>query len=382
MPTEIHGFCDEQFLPFKDAFRANFDAGLELGASLAVTHRGKMVVDLWGGFADRKQTRPWQQDTVVCVFSTTKIMAAFALLILVDRKCIELDTPVANYWPEFAQGGKGSVTVRDILTYRAGVPGFVPALPFEALHDWSSAVTNIEAQTHWFDGRRAVCYHPQTYGFLIGELIRRVDGRPFAKFFHDEIAKRVGADFQVGLSSKTDIERVAGLRWPTTTLDFAADSLQGRVWYSVGQPEPSGYYTWEHLSADLPASNGYGNGRSIARICSIMAMRGKLEGQVYLSEKVVEQAAQEQVYAEDPFMGMIRLGLGFGLHSREFPAPTATSFHWGGFGGSWGVMDPTTGISLGYAPNNLIVDFTEDKYCLGTRLNRFAIALEKLSLTL
>jgi CubicO group peptidase (beta-lactamase class C family) len=140
--------------------------------------------------------------------------------------------------------------------------------------------------------------------------------------------------------------------------------------------------TWESLSADLPGSNGFGNGRSIARICAILAMGGELDGKRYLSKGMVEEASREQVYDDDPFMGTISLGLGYGLHSAEFPAPTPTSFHWGGYGGSWGVMDPKTGISLGYAPNRLIVDMRGGKYRLGARLNRFAFALEKLSVHL
>lgn len=379
MPVEIHGHCDEKFLPFKDAFVANFEDGLELGASLAVAHRGKMVVDLWGGFADRKKTKPWQQDTIVILFSTTKILAALAMLLLIDRKRIELDATVATYWPEFAQGGKGNVTIRDVLTFRAGVPGFSPPVSFAAQRDSAAMVANVEAQRHWFNGERKLCYHPVTYGVLIGELVRRVDGRSFGTFFREEIAQRLGADIQVGLSSRSDVSRLAGVIWPTDEDGFAPGSLQDRIGRSLGNPEPGETLEWEQLAIDNPASNGFGNGRSIARVCSLLAMKGELDGERYLSSALVEEASREQLYEVDPIMGALKLGLGFGLHSKEFPAPTQTCFHWGGFGGSWGVMDPATGLSLGYAPNRLIVDWSDGTYHLGSRLNRFAAVLERLS---
>lgn len=354
MTTEVHGFCEDRFLLLKDAFRANFDEGLEIGASFGVTHGGRVVVDLWGGFADRKKTRIWQKDTIVCVFSTTKIMANIALLILVDRGLIELDAPVARYWPQFAQGGKASVTVRDVLTHQAGVPGFDPPVAFEALHDWDAITAHLAAEKHWFDGRKVSCYHPGTYGFLIGELVRRVDGRRPGRFFREEVAEKAGADFQIGLASRSELARVAELRFPLPPAELPpTDPLVERAFGSVG---PGDWSTWEHLSADVPGSNGFGNGRSIARVCAILALRGELNGVRYLSTNMVDQASTEQSYAEDLALGWAKFGLGFGLHCAEFPAPSPTCFHWGGYGGSFGMMDPATGVSCGYAPNNLHID--------------------------
>ena len=329
MTTEIHGFCDERFLPFKEAFRANFDEGLELGSSLGVTHQGKLVVDLWGGFVDRGETRPWQMDTIVNVFSTTKIMVVISILMVIDRGLIELDKPVARYWPEFAAGGKDKVTVREVLTHQGGVPGFDPPVPYEALFDWPGITAHIAASPHWFDGKKFLCYHPQTYGFVLGELIRRVDGRRPAQFFREEIAAKVGADFQIGLTSKSDLSRLAGIRWPANLLPVPEGSLTQRVFNSLGPATPTMFSSCEHRSADMPAGNGYGNGRSIAQVCSIIALSGKVHGNRYLSRHMVEQAATEQVYAKDPGFGWLKMGLGFGLHSDLFPAPTPTSlgFH-------------------------------------------------------
>ncbi len=367
----INGSCDERFRPLEDAFRANFEDGLELGASLGVMHHGKLVADLWGGHADRKRSRPWQRDTIVGVFSTTKIATNIAILVLIDRGLIELDEPVARYWPQFAQGGKESVTVRDVLTHRAGVPGFEPPVSFEALHDWDGIAAHIAAMSHWFDGAPVACYHPITYGFIVGQLIRRVDGRGCSQFFREEIAQKAGADFHIGLASRADLPRVAELMFPLPQSDAPGpDPFQLRVMASVG---PGDWSSWERLSAEIPASNGYGNGASIARLCAILAMRGQLDGVRYLSARMVEQAASEQVFTEDLLIGWVRYGLGFGLHSAEFPAPSQTCFHWGGFGGSFGIMDPKTGISCGYAPNNLLGNASPFE---GPRMKRLWGALE------
>ena len=377
MTTEIHGFCEVRFQPLADAFRANFDAGLELGASLAVTFKGRMVLDQWAGWADRAGTRPWESDTIVNVFSTSKIMIAIAALLVVDRGLIDLDAPIARYWPDFAQGGKGEVTVRDAFTHQAGVPGFIPPVPFTALHDWDAITAHIAAQPHGFDGRKVVCYHQMTYGFVLGELIRRTDGRRPAQFFREEIAEPAGADVQFGLASNSELSRLAELRFP----DIPAEGFTGI--YAPGGPyakiadsvAPGNWTSWERISADIPASVGLCNGRSIARICAIMAMGGELDGRRYLSNRMVQEAASEQVYAEDITVGWIKEGLGFGLDSPEFPAPSSTCIHWGGYGGSWGLADLKTGLSLGYAPNNLRVDPDQ---ILETRLNRLFSALQIL----
>ena len=150
MTTQIHGVCDQRFQPLKDAFQANFDTGLELGASLALTYQGKTVVDLWAGWADLERTRPWERDTLVRVCSTAKIAAILSLLMLIDRGLVELDAPVARYWPDFAQGGKGGVTIRDALTHQGGVPGFDPPVSRDLLLDWDAAAARLAAEPHWF----------------------------------------------------------------------------------------------------------------------------------------------------------------------------------------------------------------------------------------
>jgi len=294
-------------------------------------------------------------------------------LMVVDRGQLELDAPIARYWPEFAQGGKENVMVRDALTFQAGVPGFDPPVSFESVHDWDATVARIAAMPHWFDGERRICYHPTTYGFLLGELVRRVDGRPMAQFFREEIAQKLHADFQIGLSSKDDLSRLAVhqfLKAPAPLEGFRAkvmDSVAAGNWW-----------TWERLSADIPAASGMGNGRSIAKVCSIIALGGDVDGTLFMSRRMADEAAREQAVGECPCMGPVRFGLGLALHSDFFPAPSPTSIHWGGFGGSWALMDPRAGVSFGYAMNNLIVSVEDDALVMDPRLKRFSDALEKI----
>ncbi len=373
MGVELHGVCDERFRTLRDAFIANFDDGLEIGASLGVTWRGRMVVDLWGGWANPKRTRLWKKNTIVPVMSVTKIMLLMSVLMLVDRGRIKLDEPLARYWPAFAQGGKDKVTLRDFITHQGGVPGFVPNATFDELLDWKRATAHLAAQPHRFGGKKVLCYHPITYGYVLGEVIRRVDGRMPARFFRDEIARKANADFHMGLSSWLDLFRVAEPT-PLPPPPFEVNSIATEIIDST--PLFSGNArTWKFASASIPSVLGFGNGRSIARLCAIFAMQGRLGWRRYLSKRMVAEAAREQIYGEDLYIGMIRWGLGFGLDSKDFPAPSPTSFHWGGAGGSWGVMDPKSQVSLGYAPNNFL---SGAGAAMDPRLARFNAALTKL----
>jgi CubicO group peptidase (beta-lactamase class C family) len=376
-PFEIHGFCDERFRAIEEAFRANFEDGLEIGASLGVTWRGKMVVDLWGGWANPQKTRAWKKNTLVLVYSLTKLMVLMSVFRLVDRGQLGLDEPLCRYWPEFAQGGKDKVTLREFITHQGGVPAFVPPASFDVLIDWKRVTAHIAAQPHRFGGQKVLCYHPVTYGYVLGELVRRIDGRMPAQFFREVFARPARADFHMGLRSWLDLLRIAEtteLQTPTADENPLNAEIIGSARFSEGNPR-----SWKFLSANIPALLGFGNGRSVARLCAIYAMKGRLGWRRYLSQRMVAQIGEEQVYAEDLYIGMIRWGLGVGLDSKEFPAPSATSMHWGGAGGSWAMMDPATGVSVGYTPNNLqrMSDYQTDP-----RITRLIDTLKNLLPTL
>lgn len=351
--TDIHGFCDKRFRPLGDLFRQNLETGLDQGASLAVTLAGELVVDLWGGPRD-PHGYPWVEDTIAPLYSTSKIMMIIATLMAWDRGLLDIDAPIAEYWPEFAANGKQHVTVRQVLVHRSGLPGFGRFVSFDELHDWAHMVSVVESAPLWYPPDTITCYCMVLSGFVLGELLQRLTGRPFASFCEEEIAAPLDADVHYGLSAG-DQARVSYI-WPPETVpelptatDLArrciAEILPGR-----GLTDPN------RMAAVLPSVNAYGNARGLARIGAMLAMGGELHERRYLSRGVIEQASIEQNYSVDEFWGWCRYGLGFGLHSAEYAAPTPTTFHWGGFGGSFATMDMTTGVSCGYVPNLLRVD--------------------------
>jgi CubicO group peptidase (beta-lactamase class C family) len=352
---EVRGFCDERFEPLEAMFRQNQDGGIDEGASLAVTLEGEFVVDLWAGTTDLQRTQPWAENTLVNVFSTSKVMVIITTLMLYDRGLLDLDAPIADYWPEFAQNGKGTITARQVLVHRSGLPGFGRPIGFEEAHDWDLVVGVLERAELWYEPGTEAYYHPHTFGFILGEIVRRISGRPFDQFFQQEIAGPLGADFHFGLTSPADQARVSRLWYPdpSSTPDEVEDPVMTEL-------EQADWVVPSRMAAVLPAASGLGNGRSIARIGAMMAMGGELDGRRYLSRDTIEEAGTEQSFMEDRLLGWCRYGLGFGLDSEYFPASTPTSMHWGGFGGSLATMDPATGMSVGFAPNRLQVDDNPD----------------------
>ena len=208
--VDVHGECDPRFERVRDAFAANFDQGLDAGASVAVTVRGEPVVDLWGGVANDDGTRAWEKDTVVNVYSTTKTMTALCALILADRGEIDFYAPVARYWPEFAAAGKENVEVRHLMSHTAGLPGWDTEITTEDLYDWDRVTGLLAAQAPWWEPGTASGYHAITQGNLVGEVVRRVSGKSLGQFFASEVAQPLDADFHIGLSPEHD-HRVADL---------------------------------------------------------------------------------------------------------------------------------------------------------------------------
>ena len=349
MTTEIKGFCEAAFTPLREAFAANFDDGLEVGASLAACVRGRPVVDLWAGHADFARTRPWAADTVVLVRSTTKIPLLICVLMLVDRGVIALDAPIATYWPAFGVGGKDRVTVRDALTHQSGVPALDPPASYEEHVQWEVICARIAAEPHWFDGERRVAYHMVNSGFVLGEVMRRVDGRTPRQFLREELAEPAGIDIQIGMDAWDRVAETGALTPagpPTGTIDPTAL----RMILSMSK----GAWGSRVKGAEFPSSNAFGNGRSVARLATILADGGVLDGRRYLGEAVVREVFAEQVAGDCPMFGHMRLGLIVALDHPAFPMPSPTSAYWGGRGGSLAVMDPKTGLSFGYAMNNFI----------------------------
>lgn len=361
---DVHGFCKPGFEAVRGAFSANFDQGLELGASLAVTRDGEFVVDLWAGAAS-PDGKPWAEDTIVNVYSTTKTMAASCVLVLADRGAVDLQAPVARYWPEFAQNGKQGVTVAHVMSHSAGLSGFDPPAPtVEQLYDWDAVVDRLAAQAPWWEPGSASGYHAITQGYLQGEIVRRVTGRSIGRFFREEIAEPLGADFHIGLDPKHDA-RVGELIPPTAPLGAQAtdpDSIAARTLGAAPltgrEPQTS---AWRR--AEIPAAGGIGNARSVARVHAALACGGSVDGVKIMSEAGVARALEEQTRGTDLVLGVpIVFGMGFGINDAAFPiSPNPRAFFWGGWGGSLAIIDLDARVSIAYVMNRMEADLLGDR---------------------
>jgi CubicO group peptidase (beta-lactamase class C family) len=361
MPSpRIEGHCEDRFAAVRDAFVSNFEEGLEAGASFAATLNGKFVVDLWSGDADAARSRPWQRDTVVNVFSTTKAMTALCAHILADRGLLDFDAPVVRYWPEFGRGGKDRLPVRMLLSHTAGLAAVRRPLAVDALYDWAGYTDAIAEQEPWWEPGSANGYHAITYGHLVGELIRRISGRSVAAFFRDEVARPLGADFHIGLPASED-HRAGEMIAPTAEENAAAgvpapdpESMLGKVMGNPRlAPELSNTTAWRR--AEIPAANGHGNARSVARVMSALACGGEVDGVRLVRPETIARAIATQAYDKDLVLGFkIKWGLGFMLTSPELPfSPNPRTFGHGGWGGSLGFADLDAGASWAYVMNKM-----------------------------
>jgi CubicO group peptidase (beta-lactamase class C family) len=343
-------------LAVKDAFAANFDQGNELGASASVTLHGETVVDIWAGDRDLDGT-PWERDTIVNVWSTTKTMAATTLLMLADRGELDLDAPVATYWPEFAVNGKDAITTAQVMGHTAGLPGFDPVLPTEDLYDQDACAANLAAQAPWWEPGTMSGYHLITQGYLEAEVVRRITGRTIGEVFRTEIAEPLGADFHIGLPESEE-GRVSHLVPPAEALGVVAgldpDSIAVRAGLScpVTGNEPN---TRAWRAAEIPAAGGTSNARAVARVHAMLANGGTLDGVRIMSPEGVDRIFVEQCHQTDAVLGVkMRLGTGFGLMNDLIPlSANPRSCFWGGWGGSICVVDVDAGLSIAYVMNKM-----------------------------
>lgn len=353
---EIHGHCQDRYAAVREAFRKNFEQGLELGASFSAVVGGETVVDLWAG--DRNERgEAWEEDTIVNVYSTTKAMAALSTLMLVDRGELDLDAPVASVWPEFGAAGKDGVLVRQLLSHTSGVAGWEKRIRVEDLYDWEYSTGLLAEQAPmWEPGARSG-YHALSHGHLLGEVVRRVSGRSLGTFFREEVAEPLEADFHIGLPEEHE-PRVGELVAPPDSTLNAAARAEGSVAAKVlGNPDMRGSdaNTRAWRAAEIPAANGTGNARAVARIVGALADAGRGGGTRLLSEDTLARVVEEQSYGTDLVLGLpIRFGLGFGLTSKELPiGPNPRTFFWGGWGGSLVVVDPDAGVGFSYVMNKM-----------------------------
>ena len=490
--VEINGLCESRFQAVKDAFARNFEEGMEVGASFAVTINGEYVIDIWGGYKDQERTQPWEKDTISNVYSTTKVPTVLCTMMCVDRGLLDLDEKIAKYWPEFAQNGKENILLRHILSHTSGLAGIEETVPSSAYYDWDRITSLLAAQKPWWEPGTKSGYHAITHGFLLGELVKRVTGKTLGTFFKEEMASQLNIDFHIGLAEehvkrvsklipdiviveyipliigsvfkngnkseavKNKIEnlekrvvldfgdedqfavtisngkirfkkgninnpdcrfivskdRAGAMNWIFSSIneepDYISENLKmqgkpedidqikelfeliaiearrlGPVGIKMflnpgGVREKSGDREWQ--AAEIPAANGHGNARSVAKIASIIACEGELDGIRLISQETVEKILEEQIYGRDLVMPFpLSFGLGVGLPTKERPFPHHRTCFWGGYGGSAITMDLDAKIGIGYVMNQMrnqtFQETIANKFHSDTRGNRLITAL-------
>lgn len=366
----VDGFVAPGWREVRDAFAESFGGEPDEGGSLSIRRHGEVVVDLWGG-TDPLSGRPWQRDSVTIGFSITKGAVTILLLQLVDRGLVDLDAPVATYWPEFAAAGKESLTVRDVLTHRVGLPA-IDLDPITRATDWEAVTSALAAQPSQYAPREFVVYHALSFGFLVGEIVRRVSGIPVGEYFDRQVAGPLGVDFWMGQPESADPRFLPGLtrlveappRPPAPVSDVCE-----AAWRSAAQLTPifarvddrlgtEPFNQTEFRRATIPAGNGVTNGRGLAAMYA--ATIGEVEGVRLLSESIVREASLNQ--AADAFLPdcaggkpqQAVWGLGFEISNPLNPMIGPGSFGHSGMGGRLGFAHPETGIAFGFASQRML----------------------------
>jgi CubicO group peptidase (beta-lactamase class C family) len=375
MPVKspVHGTCDERFAKVRDIFSTNLESGLDLGASVAFTVDGESLVDLWGGFTDLDRTREWQSDTIVNLYSTTKGMTAICAHQLIESGKLDVDAPVAEYWPEFAAAGKQAIPVRQLLCHQAGVPAIRENLPAEALYDWDRMTAALAASEPWWTPGSQHGYHALTFGHLVGELIRRISGQSPGSYFREHVAEPLGADIHIGFGAEhdartsalhgklvSDVPEETAAQLPPQIREFMRSmtdptTMTGAAFGNPPMP-PGQVNTREWRGAEIPAANGHGTAKALARIYGALARGGEVDGVRILAPESIERATTEQAKGPDVVLGGLemRFGLGFMLRQPIMPfSPSDRAFGHPGAGGSIGMADPDAKVGFVYTLNKM-----------------------------
>nr|WP_194734017.1 serine hydrolase domain-containing protein [Pseudomonas lutea] len=360
--VQIQGHFELQFEAVREAFAALFDDPQERGAALCVQIGGETVLDVWAGTADKDGSEVWHSDTIANLFSCTKTFTAVTALQLVGEGKLNLDEPVARLWPEFAASDKQSITLRQLLCHQAGLPAIREMLPAEALYDWHAMTDALAAEQPWWTPGQGHGYAAITYGWLVGELIRRADGRGPGDSIAARISRPLGLDFHVGLAEE-EFDRVAHIaRGKGNTGDEAAQrllqttlrepaSMTARaftnppsIMTSTNKPE------WRRMQQ--PAANGHGNARSLAGFYS-----GLLDGSLLDGDLLNELTREHSIGQDKTLLTQTRFGLGCMLDQPTVPNATfglgAKAFGHPGAGGSVGFADPERDVAFGFVTNTL-----------------------------
>ncbi len=365
MAPTIEGECESRFERVKQAFIDNFERRGEVGAAVAVTVSGRPVVDLWAGHANAARTRPWQRDTIVNVWSTTKGLCALCAHRLADQGKLDFEAPVAKYWPEFAAAGKSSMPVKYLLNHKAGLAAIRAPLKLDDLFNWAKATSELARQEPWWQPGTKHGYHAITFGWLVGEVVRRISGKSLGTYFRDEIAGPLGADAYIGIGPEFDA-RVADILGapppkpgePNPFMEMMKDpeSVSAKAINNPPNaiaPETVNSRPWR--GAEIPGANGHSTARALARIYGALACGGELDGVKVISAASLPRCYTEQSKGMDEVLKFpTRFSLGYMLSQPGAQlGPNQRSFGHPGAGGSLGFADLDAKVGFGYVMNQM-----------------------------
>ncbi|KAF2622366.1 beta-lactamase [Macroventuria anomochaeta] len=367
--AKVSGICDSRFAAVKDLLQSRIDADEELGASLVVNINGENVVDIWGGYADTAKTKPWEENTITNVWSSSKTVLSLAALLLIDRGLLDPFEKVSKYWPEFGVNGKEDIEVRHLLSHSSGVSGWEGPITVQDVCDIPTSTARLAAQTPWWTPGTASGYHSLTMGHLLGELILRITGKSIAQFVADELAGPLNADFQFGVPS-SEYHRVAEIippqappaDWkPEAPTDAAGIDMTSVFAKTLLNPIMDANIANQDFwrSAVVPAANGNTNARGIARLLSFISCNGTVGDTKLLDPKTVDLIFNQQTLGPDLVItAKARFGVGYGLNNpgpggAGYWVPEGKICFWGGWGGSMAIMDVGRGVTISYMMNKM-----------------------------
>jgi CubicO group peptidase (beta-lactamase class C family) len=366
--TTVNGTCDSQFVAVKELLQSKISADEELGASIVVNFKGKNVVDIWGGYADKDKTKPWVENTITNVWSSSKTVVSLAALVLIERGLLDPYEKVSKYWPEFAVNGKEDVQVRHFLSHTSGVSGWEGPITVEEICDTEKSTARLAAQAPWWKPGSASGYHSITMGHLIGELVQRVTNKPLARFIAEELAAPLNADFQLG-ASESDWHRCAEIIPPPTdptdwkpegpasdTPETDTTSIYARTLQNPSMDASTANKPFWRKAA-VGAANGHTNARGIARLLSVISLGGTVDGVKLLSPSTIDLIFKPQIFGPDLVVSSkLRFGIGYGLNGQDTDTdwvPEGKICFWGGWGGSMAIIDVGRQLTITYMMNKM-----------------------------
>ena len=360
--AKVQGYCDPKFEKVRTLFQEFIETGEENGAGITANIDGKIVIDMWGGYADEDKKKSWEKDTIVNVWSSTKTVAALAVLMCADRGLLSPYDKVAKHWPEFAENGKENIEIRHLLSHTSGLSGWDKPIEIEDIYDLKKSTDLLAKQKPWWEPGTCSGYHALSMGHLLGEVVRRVTGKSLTQFVAREIAGPLDADFQIG-AKEEDWDRVATLSPPPpppppdTPPDMESVAMKT---FTGPAPNALTALTPGWRKAEIGAANGHGNARSLNRIMSNIPLGGTVDGHKLLSPKTIEQIFDVQSDGQDLCLPLkLRFGIGYGLvqETNMFSIPTDDGkkrvCYWAGWGGSIVMMDLSRKSTFTYAMNKM-----------------------------